>query len=164
VVDASYEPATSWDGLVEVGGGEVQEVEFEGFGPSPANAGEIGAVEVEAAVRRAVVEVLAAREGAVEEIDIRALGRGRDNTVGVGITGSADAPRLVFGDGVTAESVLQPAAEGEAAAEEVEFSQQQASEGSAEWQDISLQDPEFKFAVCYVSHHIPHLYLDAAAD
>lgn len=163
-LDPNYEPATSWDGLVEVGGEQVEEFYFEGFIPAESVT---NAHEAAAAVHRAAVEVFSAKQSGRPLSDLSSIGRENDKTYTVEISGSPTAPVLRFKDGMSEESILTPLIDQEARgqinqidgnlAEQVEALpsidlEKQVASWDPAWLQISLEDPKVKFAVrgkCY---------------
>jgi hypothetical protein len=163
-LDPNYEPATSWDGLMELGGEQVEEFYFEGFIPAEVVS---NAHEAAAAVHRAVVEVFSAKQSGRPYTEVSSVGRENDKTYGVEISGSPTAPVLRFKDGMSEESILKPmvdqGAHGEInqidgdlldrleALPFIDYEKQVASWDPA-WLQVSLGDPKIKFAVrgkCY---------------
>lgn len=158
-LDPNYEPATSWDGLMEVGGEQVEEFYFEGFIPAETAK---NVHEAAAAVHRAVVEIFSAEQSGRRLSEISSIGRENDKTYKVEISGSPTAPVLRFKDGLSEESILKPMID-QGAQEQtnqidgnladqldglpfIDFEKQVASWDPA-WLQISLEDPKIKFAV-----------------
>lgn len=107
VLDASYEPAKTWDGLEEVGELPAPEFYFEGFMP-PEKVTD--PYEATAALHRAVVEVFTLRQAGRPLSDLSNAGRGVDKTSEVNISVSRSnpsAPVLKFSNSVSEEAILE---------------------------------------------------------
>jgi hypothetical protein len=120
VLDASYEPAKTWDGLEEVGELPAPEFYFEGFMPAEKV---MDPYEATAALHRAVVEVFTLRQAGKPLSELSNAGRGMDNTGDVHISvslSSPSAPLLKFSTGVSEKAILESMSQSEQVVEAVE--------------------------------------------
>ena len=120
VLDASYEPAKTWDGLEEVGELPAPEFYFEGFMPAEKV---MDPYEATAALHRAVVEVFTLRQAGKPLSELSNAGRGMDNTSDVHISVSLSnpsAPLLKFSTGVSEKAILESLSQSEQVVEAVE--------------------------------------------
>jgi hypothetical protein len=103
--DPNYEPASTWDGLVEVGGEQVEEFYFDGFMPAETVSNRYEAM---AAVHRALVEVIAIKQSGRPFSSLPKINKENDKTFEVQISGVPATPLLQFKEGMSEESILQP--------------------------------------------------------
>jgi len=107
VLDATYEPAKTWDGLEEVGEPPVPEFFFEGFIPAEKVT---DPYEATAALHRAVVEVFTLRQAGRPLSELSSASTVVDRTSDVHISVSQSnptAPPLRFPDGLSELAVLE---------------------------------------------------------
>jgi hypothetical protein len=120
ILDASYEPAKTWDGLEEVGELPAPEFYFEGFMP----AGKVtDPYEATAALHRAVVEVFTLKQAGRPLPELANAGRGMDNTSDVHILVSPSnpsAPILKFSADASKEAILESLSQSEHTMEAIE--------------------------------------------
>jgi len=113
ILDASYEPAKTWDGLEEVGELPAPEFYFEGFMPAEKVT---DPYEATAALHRAVVEVFTLKQAGRPLSELSNAGRGMDNTSDVHISVSRSNPScpiLKFSADSSEEAILESMSESE---------------------------------------------------
>ncbi len=118
VIDASYEPAKTWDGLEEVGELPAPEFYFEGFMPAEKVT---DPYEATAVLHRAVVEVFSLRQAGRPLSELSNAGIWIDMTSDVHISVSASSPStplLQFPEGLSEEAILATLSQTEAEAVE----------------------------------------------
>jgi hypothetical protein len=129
ILDASYEPAMTWDGLEEVGELPVPEFYFEGFMPAEKVTDRY---EVTAALHRAVVEVFTLKQAGRPLSELSNANRGIDNTSGVQISMSQSNPSypvLKFSAGASQEAILESLSQSE---QDMEIMEAKEAAGSTE--------------------------------
>jgi hypothetical protein len=107
ILDASYQPAETWDGLEEVGELPAPEFYFEGFLPAERVT---DPSEVTAALHRAVVEVFTLKQAGRPLTGLSNAAGGADKTSDVQISASQSnpsAPSLQFPESSSEEAVLE---------------------------------------------------------
>jgi hypothetical protein len=106
ILDPSYEPAKTWDGLEEVGDLPAPEFYFEGFMPSEAVT---DPYEATAALHRGVVEAFTLRQAGRPLSELSNAPIGADYTMDVKISvprSNPTAPVLDFSKGASEEKIL----------------------------------------------------------
>ncbi|TVY85030.1 hypothetical protein LSUE1_G001506 [Lachnellula suecica] len=102
---SDYEPATTWDGLEEVGGENRNTTnQFRGFlAPDIVTDTD----ELTAALHRAMVEVFALKQAGLPLLDVSQTAPGFDSTLDVQIVSSTGGVQLKFGENSSLEQVIQ---------------------------------------------------------
>jgi hypothetical protein len=172
-VSADYEPAHTWDGLEEVGGFSEywdSDNQFRGFLPAEITT---DTAEVTAALHRAMVEVFALQRAGKQLVEVSSTVPGEDLTYEVKLSPSATGATLQFSDNSSLAQVVQSLApavdetkeKGAPTQSEEDVVADRSTEDpqagntsdlayadivaswDPSWLQISLENPEVKFAV-----------------